>query len=281
MRRILFTLPVPGTGGVPVSSYGVALVLSFIVGVWLGLCWARARGLTRYVIEWGTISLIGALIGARALYVIQFWDAQFAGRPWWSVFALRHGGLSFYGGFLGAAVFSAAAFLVRRIDPRGPEVREALDIIAPLLALILALARIGCYLNGCCHGAICPRDHALAAEFPRETPAYSRHLQAGLITPGAAASLPVYCTQLLSAAFDFLLFAGLTLLLWKRPEEWRGAVLLAFCLIYPLFRFSVEFLRDDAGHWLGLTLGQLMSVALFTPAAVIGIVWWARGGASA
>src|SRR5436309_1822794 len=39
-----------------------------------------------------------------------------------------------------------------------------MDIIAPCLMIGLGFGRIGCFLNGCCHGAVC--DEPYAVTFP-------------------------------------------------------------------------------------------------------------------
>ena len=74
-------------------------------------------------------------------------------------------GLVVYGSLIGASV----AFLLfcRRYQlpalPLG-------DLVAPSLALGLALGRLGCLLNGCCFGGPC--EHAWAVTFPADSPPY-------------------------------------------------------------------------------------------------------------
>src|SRR5690606_10182677 len=50
-----------------------------------------------------------------------------------------------------------------------------MDIVAPALMIGLGLGRVGCYLNGCCHGATCPADFPLAVTFPYYSNAYVDH----------------------------------------------------------------------------------------------------------
>ena len=38
--------------------------------------------------------LIGTVIGARTLYVFSYWDEQFAGRAWYTIFNIRSGDVS-------------------------------------------------------------------------------------------------------------------------------------------------------------------------------------------
>jgi phosphatidylglycerol:prolipoprotein diacylglycerol transferase len=276
MRPILFTFNLPGARQLAVPAYGFMILLSFVLGTWLARRWAAARGVSPSDV--GDLSLaavFGALAGSRAAYVLDFWP-EFAGRPWWHLLRFWEGGLVFYGGFLGATALIFALIYLRRLDWR-----QITDFMSPSVALGLGLTRIGCFLNGCCHGLPCAADHPLAVTFPRGSHCFANQVAAGLIPPDAAHSLPVYATQLVSSAFDFLLFAGLTWLLWKHGRRLPGAVFLTFLLAYPAFRFAVEFVRDEPrGAW-GLSAGQQMSLALLVPAAGAGLIWLAWAALSA
>ena len=57
------------------------------------------------------------------------------------------GGLVVYGGLIGAAV----GFIMFIRKQRLPLLAMA-DLVAPCMAIGLALGRIGCFLNGCCYG---------------------------------------------------------------------------------------------------------------------------------
>jgi phosphatidylglycerol:prolipoprotein diacylglycerol transferase len=83
---------------------------------------------------------------------------------------LRHflyfweGGLVWYGGLLGGVVGYALGyrFVLRK---HNSSTWKVADIVAPSLALGLALGRVGCLLNGCCYGNIAPTD-CPAIHFP-------------------------------------------------------------------------------------------------------------------
>ena len=47
------------------------------------------------VADIGPWLIAGGLIGARLLYVITFWEAEFSGQPWTHLFNIRQGGWSF------------------------------------------------------------------------------------------------------------------------------------------------------------------------------------------
>jgi phosphatidylglycerol:prolipoprotein diacylglycerol transferase len=133
------------------------------------------------------------------------------------------------------------------------------DVAAPAVAIGAALGRIGCFLNGCCHGAV--SDLPWAVCFPKGSHAWVRQLNAGLIPPEAPASLPVHPTQLYSAVAGFVVL-GLLLLYSRRPR--RAGELMAFLMLaYPLTRWPIEALRsDEPAVFAGMTWSQNISVAL-------------------
>ena len=130
---------------------------------------------------------MAGLLGARALYVISYWEEGFAGKPWYEVFMIHHGGLVFYGGLIGAVLTSVVYVKWKRLPPM-----KVGDALAPSIALGHVFGRIGCFLNGCCFGSACSLPWAV--RFPAE------HQTAGQ---------PVHPSQLYEAGLNLLLYAGL------------------------------------------------------------------------
>jgi prolipoprotein diacylglyceryltransferase len=94
------------------------------------------------------------IAGARIVYMIQY-RHQFAGMTPAELvvafFRIDRGGIVFYGSIFGGVL----GYLVfRRLVIKRLGISEAklADVIAPLIAVGLAVGRIGCYLNGCCWG---------------------------------------------------------------------------------------------------------------------------------
>ena len=78
---------------------------------------------------------------------------------------MRSGGLTYYGGFLLALPVTVLYGVNKKVP-----IRLGMDIIAPCLMIGLGFGRIGCFLNGCCHGAEC--DLPWAVRFPYYSNAY-------------------------------------------------------------------------------------------------------------
>ncbi len=156
------------------------------------------------------------------------------------------GGNVFYGCILGGFTGSMLYWL-RRPFPFW----AMADVAAPAVAIGAAVGRIGCFLNGCCDGAVC--NLPWAVRFPAGSHAWARQINAGLIAPSALASLPVHPTQLYAALAGFLVLA---LLVAYYPRQRRqGEIMAILMILYPLTRWPIESLRgDEPALFAGMTL---------------------------
>jgi len=163
MQQVLFDIPflkgwwVIPADGIPVSGFGAMLFVTFIVCT----MWATRRGKTAGLAAEKTQDMvlwifIAGLIGARTLYMIQY-SHQFPNKDIVSLvvaFAqIWKGGIIFYGSALGGVIGYALfyKYVLKKLNVSGWRLADAM---APVLALGLAIGRIGCYLNGCCWGQV-------------------------------------------------------------------------------------------------------------------------------
>lgn len=169
------------------------------------------------------------------------------------------GGLTYYGGFIGASL--AAVWALRR--DRFPFWRAA-DMAGIVVPLGIAVGRMGCLLGGCCFGA--PLGGGWGLSFPSHSPASEAQFKAGLLGSPFEPSLPVHPTQLYesAAALGIAAFLGLVL---HGKKRYDGHVFLAFVALYAAVRFALEVLRrDDRGSLLGLSTSQLIGIGLLAAA---------------
>lgn len=166
MQPTLFTIPFLPSWLGEIKSYGVMLMLGFLTGIWMACRRAeRSRANPDIILNMGFISLIGGIVGARAMYVIHYWSERFGNQPSpiMAVLDIRAGGLEFLGGPM---LVIPALYIYLRFIAKVSR-RWYLDIAIPALPWGLALTRVGCFLNGCCWGSVCvnPNDpaHAQAA----------------------------------------------------------------------------------------------------------------------
>lgn len=183
------------------------------------------------------VGVASGILGARIWYGLQY------GGPLTAV------GFSYFGFGLGAAA-GAAAF--HRWSRGAWGNTDFPDAVAPALALGSAVHRLGCFVSGCCFGRVC--ELPWAVRYSAGSSAYQHHLDQGWIDAGSSQSLPVHPTQLYQTTSGLIAFAVLMWLRRRPRPPQRYEVFLGLVLYYCVYRFFLEFLRDDAG---GVRLGPL------------------------
>ena len=284
MYPVLFTIPTPW-GAIPIYSYGVMLGSSLLLA-WYFIMYMgkRIEGMNRELLaSCFTWTAVGAIVGSRLLYIFTNIDDYESFGSW---FDLRSGGLVAYGGFLGGLVTAWAFWRIKKVP-----LLPFADLATPTLASGLMLTRIGCYLYGCDYGR--PLGDGAgsflttAGTFPKwdtdaypsfacdqtisGSPAYQHHLNEGLLAEDAVTSLAVHPTQIYESAAGLVLFVIAVWLLTHR--KFRGQVLVTIGGLYGLWRFFIEYLRDDPerGFAFGFSTSQLISLALI-PICIIAYV---------
>ncbi len=256
-------LPRVFPGGLPVRGYGVMVLAGAAAGVWMATYRAQQVGLDRELI-WSMAFwlFLGGMVGGRAFYVIEYWHDRFRSDSWREtilrVLNFPEGGLVVYGAFLGG-VATVLWFLRKHRLPA----LATFDLIAPSMAVGLALGRIGCFLNGCCYGG--GSDLPWAVRFPPESPPYADQMASGALSAidPPLSSLPVHPAQLYSAITAALI--GWVLWSYYPLRRRDGQVIALMLTIYPISRFLEEIIRTDepAVFGTGLSISQNISLALF------------------
>ena len=239
MHPIAFKL-----GNLSVHWYGVMVALAFIAGLWTASRRALREGIAaEKIIDLGPWLIVGAIVGARTLYVISYWREQFAGKPFTEVFMVHHGGLVYYGGLIGASLAFILYCRWKRLS-----LWKGADVMAPSVALGYFFGRIGCLMNGCCYGRECALPWAI-------------HFPPGHQTYPTA----VHPTQIYDSLLSLALYGGLAWL--YRHKKFDGQVFAAYLISYAVLRSLVEMFRGDyppAQHYLGgwATPAQLISIVI-------------------
>jgi phosphatidylglycerol:prolipoprotein diacylglycerol transferase len=269
-----------------IGSYSAFLLLG-IIGGYLIARWRAGRAGIKgsHIDNLALLVSLFGLFGARLFSWLFFFPP---GISLWAALKNSGGGMVFYGG----VIFGTLAVVFYGRFSRLP-LGNLMDVFAPGLALGLALGRVGCFMAGCCWGDICvdpaelsklpPSASAwqvqtlplisapgfpLAVRFPEGAGATEQHRELGLIDRQPGLSRPVHPVQLYEAALALVLCVFLHC--WFEQRRWQGQVFCLLILNYAVIRFATEFLRaDNSPIYFGLTLSQVISLALGTLAATI------------
>jgi phosphatidylglycerol:prolipoprotein diacylglycerol transferase len=243
MHPILFRI-----GSYEVPAYGMALLLAFAAGLYVGKVRADRRGLDgERVLDVGMVIIVSSLVGSRLLYVVtHLADFRPPNGAWLDAVnpfqAEGIVGLSMIGGVALATVATLAWFAWKEL----PVLRYA-DLLAPSVALGEGITRIGCFLNGCCYGK--PTSLPWAVHFPADS--------------GPVAVLghvAIHPTQLYASIFGFALFAGLVHVA-RRPRP-DGFILALFFVLAGASRIGFEAIRYAEPEVIPFHLGVLGGAAV-------------------
>ena len=247
-------------GQLTVYSYGVLIGLGTLLAIVWPVRLAAQEGIPPQKVEGlGLVIVVSAVVGSKLLTALDY-PGFYSGD--WSLLwreVLNRGGV-FYGGLLLALATSALFFRLNHL----PGWKIA-DCVAPGLALAQGIARVGCFLAGCCWGI--PTQLPFGVTFTSE--------QAHSIT-GVPLGVKLHPTQLYEAAL--VLLAIPFLLRLRQHKSFDGEVVLAYILYYGVVRFFLEFLRGDPrGSYFNdlLSTSQLISL-LIIPIAAFLLVWLRR-----
>ena len=241
-------------GPLTIRWYGICVAVGFLVG----FQWVQFRA-PRFGIDRDTaanlvlLAMGGGILGGRVLYVVHNWG--YFSRRLAEIPRVDHGGLVFYGGFLGTSAALYTAVRLKRYSTG-----DVADLFVSALPLSHAIGRVGCFLNGCCFGH--PARGSFAVSYPPGSEVMAVQKTLGLLPRGASECLPVFPVQLLSVLVNVSVF--LVLLFVQKHRRRRGELIAAYLALFPLGRFLVELGRGDYVDRVGpLTPAQLICIVLF------------------
>jgi len=223
-----------------VYSYGLLIALGYTLGTVLILREARRDGLnTGAIFDMLLLQLIIGICGSRLLYVIEYSPEKLNFRDF---FAFEQGGLTFYGAVISSIIFDLLYLKYRRMP-----FWRVIDCVGYGLPAGIAVARLGCLLNGCCYGTGSSLPWAIS-----------------FATAGTGTYHP---TQLYESVGALLIWY-----LLYRLQPWRrnyGETFLACMASYGLLRFFIEFVRaENPVFILGMTTAQIIGLLMITAAFV-------------
>jgi phosphatidylglycerol:prolipoprotein diacylglycerol transferase len=234
-------------GPLTLQTFGICFGLAFLV---CGAILARRLREVGKPRDWAYeivfSALVGGLVGARINYIVQNYD-KVSNDLLGNLFS--GSGLVWLGGLLGGAL-GVVIWAWRR----GFLGVALLDVCSVPLAIGYAIGRIGCQLSG-------DGDYGIKSDLP-----WAMSYPKGTVpTTVEVHPTPVYET---------LAMGLVALVLWNLRDRFRPGLLFALYLVLSgVERLLIEFIRRNDTAALGLTLPQLISVAMI----LAGAAWLVRG----
>lgn len=286
----LFRIPIIN---LPIHTYGALYVLGLSAGLFIAYRQALlGKKYYEDIVDFGFWVLLGALIGARILFIIVERKYYFVEEPFTTlpivnisiptVLAFHKGGFVFWGGAIGG-IIALVLFCKKRNLP----LRQMADFCAIGLPLGHAIGRMGCIAGGCCYGHVTSyhvdnlghivKDHFYALQFPRVSIAFhglynNADTHVRQLMDKASVTLPLFPVQIVESLGNLLIFIILfSLTPFKRAH---GQMALGYLILYSIARSINETLRGDEarGFFFGLSTSQLVSLIVSIIAFILIVI---------
>ena len=254
-------------GPIPVYSYGLMLGIAFIVASYLFSIECKRRKIPEYVsVNITFLALIGGVVGAKLLYVIEEWT-YITSLPKDKLFTtdgiFSPMGLTYYGGLILAILLILLYTRIKKI-----KFIKTADAAAPAIAIGYGIARIGCHLSG-------DGDYGLpVSEFISWVP-WGTNYAKGTVPPSAAfhgteiakkfgGVVPDNTLCHPTPVYEFILAVIILAILWRYRKKFTvdGRLFSLFLVLTGISRFFVEFIRLNPRIMFGLSEAQLISIVM-------------------
>jgi phosphatidylglycerol---prolipoprotein diacylglyceryl transferase len=244
------------------SWHGFFTFIAVAVAVYLVHRWGIREGTNSdALLSVSVWAIIGGIIGARILHIIDFWDDFYSHNPL-SVLFIWQGGIAIFGAILGGFVGGSLYIMIRNSDwflrvwgkyfrfagePNKaplPGIGHLADIAAPALLIAMAIGRIGDIINGEHFASFTSLLWGVVYTHP-ESPGFGR-----------PASHP-------AVAYEMLFDLALLLVIWPLRHRLRphGMLFALYLALYSTGRFFISFLRDEFNtYFLGLNEAQIVAL---------------------
>ncbi len=227
------------------SWHGLFSFVAVATAVVLVARWAPLKQIDPdVVLSIAVWAIIGGVIGARVVHVVDHWSAVYSQNPM-QVLEIWTGGIGVWGGVLGGFIAGAAYALIAK-HPVG----VIADLTAPALLYVQTIGRIGDIING----EHCSKATDLLFGF-----------QWTHAETAAQNCADGYATAVHPAiAYEMIWNILALVVIWQlrgrlKPDGMLWTVYLA---LYALGRFGVTFFREDRIWAAGLQEAQLISLLI-------------------
>lgn len=230
--------PIIDIGSIQIPTF--FFVISMLMGLAFFLTTVRAHKLhvdENFSLDLTFVLVVGGILGARITHVIFENIDYYLANPIKAIY-FWEGGFVFFGGFI-LSFFFGLLFL--KIKNKLVYLKIYMQLYTPILSLVYALGRMGCFLEGCCYGKTCQLAWAVSGRHPAQI--YSTIWEFGILV------------------FLFNYESRNTNVLKKNPER----LFYIWMLLHSVGRAITELFRDDFRGTIPIvSLSTWISVVLIT-----------------
>lgn len=250
MHNELFTI-----GNITIYGYGLMIAIGVMMAYLVTEYRAKKQGLdSDPVFAILIIGVVSGFLGAKLLYFITILDEIIANPSLlWTSLA---DGFVVYGGVIAGILAANIYCKIKKLH-----FLSYLDVAVPSIALAQGFGRIGCFLAGCCYGH--ESDLPIAVTFKNSSYAPN--------------GIPLFPSQLVSSAFDFVHFFVLCAL--ARKNKTPGRIGAFYLIFYSIGRFIIEFFRGDLerGNVGTLSTSQFISIFVMIAGIMMLVLFQKKG----
>jgi len=264
------------------SWHGVLTFVAVAVAVWLVARWGGREGMVvDSIYSVAVWAIIGGVIGARALHVIDFWDSGLGatGELGYQdfpsqIFRVWEGGIAIYGAIIGGFIGGALYIMIRNSEwflslwrtvfpfmgeahrANLPGIGRLADITAPAVLFAQAIGRVGDLING---------EHLAKATDLAWGVIYTHRNSPAYLDP------PVHPAVGYELLFDLVLLAAI----WPLRDRLRphGMFFTLYLGTYSIGRFFLSFLRVESHEYFG-ALNEAQVVAIIVVIFTVPLLVW-------
>ena len=223
-------------GGFSIKFYGMVIALGFLVGLYVTMQEAKRTGQNpEDYLDYMIWMIIPAIIGARLYYVLFSWKDY--KDNFWSIFAIRQGGLAIYGGVI-AGVLVLVCF--SKLKEKSFFVMADTIVMGLLIGQIMG--RWGNFFNREAFGGY--SNGLLAMQIPVADASYTtQELLDKVVTISGIDYIQVQPTFLYEGLWNLAVL--IVIFLWRKKKVFDGELLCLYMIGYGSGRFWIESLRTD------------------------------------
>jgi len=199
------------------------------------------------------VGIVSGIIGAKLIHVLERLD-YYIQNP----LAIFSGsGLAIYGGVLGATL---GIWIYLKLSHQEKGVKHFgffVDLVAPGIMLAQAIGRVGCTLNGCCHGKPAPDWFPWTIRYSSYYPPPGGYA----VEDKSFLDTALYPAQPAEIVFGLIVF-GVLLKLRNRLQPMEGALFMTYLIMYSAWRLGLGFFRTAEVYFVSGLLSQAQIISI-------------------